>query len=226
MPYARRHQLTPRQRQILGTLQRTSVPTSVAVQVVNNNPHSRPGVTSTPPLGTPSTKRDASIDTTTRSNEDAQPFESRGAVTGAGETPGEERLGKEGDRVTTLSQELVSNGAQQADSDDSNKIMPRDLGQREQTSARPCSKRSDSQTEFQIVQRGVHGNIVLLSNESPDAQPIELLSSSAVLSRDQRSTELSETAEEDWELLSYEEEDINLEAKRFDDTPRLVSATA
>lgn len=141
MPYARRHQLTPRQRQILGTLQRTSVPTSVAVQVVNNNPHSRPGVTSTPPLGTPFTKRDASIDTTTRSNEYTQAFESRVAVTGAGETPGEGRLRKEGDRVTTLSRELVSNGAQQAESDDSNKIMPRDVGQREQTSARPCSKR-------------------------------------------------------------------------------------
>ncbi|GAA6014258.1 hypothetical protein JCM11491_005017 [Sporobolomyces phaffii] len=202
MPYSRRtrvHHLTARQVHHLSQLQRHAGPTSVLSQVgvpTFSTSAAAPAPRTTS-AGARRTDDDASITRTTALDGNAAPFEPLAA--GRGAAARGSSLGG-GDRVGS-SPTSDAGYDRRTESEPPKAVLPPPLREQprgEVSAARPCSRRSDSQTEFQIVQRGAHGNIVLLSSESQDdAQPIELESSSSA----------TRIADDEWELLSYDEED-------------------
>ncbi|GAA5952075.1 hypothetical protein JCM3765_005185 [Sporobolomyces pararoseus] len=226
MPYARRsrvHQLTARQLQHLNALQRSSIPHSVAVSNSSSSSASSPSI-----HHNHTSLQNASIKSTSRLNGKARVFqpvvesESRGERVSIESSPSSEIAGSTERRQVEVG----------------SKVLP---GEEVQMS-RPSSKRSDSQTEFQIIQRGIQGNLVLIPNESSStstssetaAQPIDLIASASSSSTVQRGIHVSQhltedTGEEEWELLSYEEEEeegFRNERKGINLASRLVSALA
>ncbi|GAA5990442.1 hypothetical protein JCM5350_007997 [Sporobolomyces pararoseus] len=230
MPYARRsrvHQLTARQLQHLNALQRSSIPHSVAVTASSSSsPSTRSAHSHHNPL-----LQNASIKSNSKLNGNAQVFNPDSVSSTVVES-----VQLEGERVTSTdsSRRADENGsAETKEVGIQTKVMPGEEAQ--MVDVRPCSKRSDSQTEFQIVQRGTQGNLVFISNESSTSSSQSTSPSNVQRSSIHVSQHLTEDCrEEEWELLSYEEEEeeeterehFRNERKGINLASRLVSALA
>ncbi|GAA5940768.1 uncharacterized protein JCM15063_006356 [Sporobolomyces koalae] len=215
MPYARRtriNHLTSRQLQHLSHLQQQRIPTSVASPPHLTYPRPQTCIVPPPSALNPNarefrtTVQEASEApardpvTVMGDPDDARPMHSpAGSGNSIDCTNASTRATNvkvvQGHEETRSNRPIVATGVVAADAQ------------------RPGSRRSDSQTEFQIVQRGIQGNLVLLSNESPDAQPIELLSASTLRQRGLTEDELDDEAgeqmreEDEWELITYDDDE-------------------